>query len=66
MGNFVTVTQELKMKIDITKQDISRDYDLSTISGVEKANAELINCFSNLSENDLRYVKNHLFTQIKN
>jgi len=67
MGNFNTKnTIDLQLKINATKQDISQDYDLSTIEGVTKANEELILSFSNFSNKDINYIKSQLFTQIKN
>jgi hypothetical protein len=58
MGNLITMdAKDLQLKIDATKQDISRDYDLSTIEGLTEANKELISCFSNFSDNDIKYVK---------
>lgn len=63
MGNFSTKdTVDLQLKINVTKQDISKDYDLSTIEGVEGANKELLESFSN----DIEYVKTQLFTLKKN
>ena len=67
MGNFSTKNIiDLQLKINATKQDISQDYDLSTIEGVTKANEELIFSFSNFSNKDINYIKSQLFTQIKN
>ena len=60
MGN--SITKNLQLKIDITKQDISQSYDLTTIEGVIQANQELINSFSDFSKNDIKYVKSQLFT----
>lgn len=66
MGNLITRgTIELQLKIDATKQDISQDYDLSTIEGVTKANEELINSFYGFSNKDIEHIKTQLFTQIK-
>ena len=51
MGNFmpkkatnrdVQLSQLVDILIDITKRDIARSYDLSTVEGVAKANEELI------------------------
>jgi len=60
MGN--SITKNLQLKIDITKQDISQSYDLTTIKGVIQANQELINSFSDFSKNDIKYVKSQLLT----
>lgn len=60
MGN--SITKNLQLKIDFTKQDISQSYDLTTIEGVIQANQELINSFSDFSKNDIKYVKSQLFT----
>ena len=56
---------DLQLKIHATKQDISQDYDLSTIEGITKANEELINSFYGYSNKDIEYIKTQLFTQIK-
>ena len=75
MGNFmpkkatkidVQLSQLVQALIDITKKDIARSYDLSTIEGVAKANKELINAFSNFSEADINHVKTQLFYLPKN
>lgn len=67
MGNLITRdTTDLQLKIDVTKQDISQDYDLSTIEGVTKANEELMNSFYDFSNKDIMYIKSQLFTQITN
>lgn len=75
MGNFmpkkatnrdVQLSQLVDILIDITKRDIARSYDLSTIEGVGKANEELINAFSNFSEADITHVKTQLFYLPKN
>ena len=55
MGNLIT--KNLQLKIDVTKQDISQSYDLTTIEGVIQVNQELINSFSDFSKNDIKYVK---------
>ncbi len=54
----------LQSAIDATKQDISQDYDLSTIDGVVQANKELIRCFSNSNyhKHEVDHVKKQLFT----
>lgn len=53
MGNLITKrTTDLQLKINATKQDISRDYDLFTIEGVTKANEELIKSFYDFSNKD--------------
>lgn len=62
MGNLITRdTTDLQLKIDVTKQDISQDYDLSTIEGVTKANEELMNSFYDFSNKDIMYIKSQLF-----
>jgi hypothetical protein len=75
MGNFmpkkatkidVQLLQLVQALIDITKKDIARSYDLSTVEGVAKANKELINAFSNFSEADINHVKTQLFYLPKN
>lgn len=75
MGNFmpkkatkidVQLSQLVQALIDITKKDIARSYDLSTVEGVAKANKELINAFSNFSEADINHVKTQLFYLPKN
>ena len=66
MGNLITrETNDLQLKIDVTKKDISEDYDLSTIEGVTKANEELMNAFYDFSNEDLMYIRSQLFKQIK-
>lgn len=75
MGNFmpkkatnrdVQLSQLVDILIDITKRDIARSYDLSTIEGVDKANKELINAFSNFDEANINHVKTQLFYLPKN
>lgn len=56
---------ELQLRIDVTKQDISQDYDLSSIQGVTKANEELISSFYGFSDKNIEYIKTQLFTQTK-
>ena len=64
MGNiFSKKTIDLQLMIDVTKEDIEQDYDLSTIEGVEKANEELINAFCKFNDKEFRYVKTQLFTK---
>ena len=55
------LSQLVQALIDITKKDVARSYDLSTVEGVDKANKELINAFSNFSEADINHVKTQLF-----
>ena len=67
MGNFITNNGiELQDIIDATKEDISQDYDLTTVEGVEKANDELLRSFARCSEKDLNQVRTQLFVQNKN
>ena len=62
----VQLSQLVDILIDITKRDIARSYDLSTIEGVDKANKELINAFSNFDEANINHVKTQLFYLPKN
>ena len=75
MGNFMPkkatnrdtqLSQLVEVLIDITKRDIARSYNLSTIEGVDKANKELINAFSNFDEANINHVKTQLFYLPKN
>jgi len=62
MGNLTARIPDLTYIVEVTKEDISQDYDLTTIEGVEAANEELINIFKNYNKKDFSYVKNNLFT----
>jgi len=48
--------------ISVTKRDIAQDYDLTIAEQVSLANAELIESFSEFSEEKKQTVLQHLFT----
>ena len=61
MGNKLSKTKYIEAILETTKTDISQSYDLTTIEGINKANAELIDCFISFNEQDREYVNNNLF-----
>jgi hypothetical protein len=66
MGNcIVTNTRTITLEINITKYDISQDYDLTTDEGVKNANEELIQAFSESSDDDRNVVMHTLFIKIQ-